>query len=106
MNRGGRTKPDQWSHVVKLFFQIPRARTLVTTMGQPVFQFPTKGYTSAEIRYFELIWVLGDLHEIYMTPSVRAFRIRLVTLPNTPDSRGAGLIANESLSLTPAEGES
>ena len=50
MDRGGRTKPDQRGHVIKLFFQIPGARTLVTGMGQPVFWFPTKGYTSAEIK--------------------------------------------------------
>ena len=39
-----------------------------------------------------------------MTPSVRGFRVRLVTLPNTPLTlRGAGLIANELLPLTPAK---
>jgi hypothetical protein len=37
-----------------------------------------------------------------VTPSVRGFRVRLVT----SDSRGAGSIANESLPLTPAEGVS
>ena len=61
MDRGGRTKPDQRGHVIKLFFQIPGAHTLVIAMGQPVFWFPTKGHTSAEIRYFELIRALGDL---------------------------------------------
>jgi hypothetical protein len=38
-----------------------------------------------------------------VTLSVRCFRVRLVTLSNTPDSRVAGSIANESLPLTPAE---
>ena len=39
-----------------------------------------------------------------MTPSVRGFGVRLVTLPNTPlNLRGVGSIANESLPLTPAE---
>ena len=59
----GRVKPDQRGHVIKLFFHILGARTLVTTMGQPVFRFPTKGHTSAEIRYFELVWVLRDLRD-------------------------------------------
>ena len=49
-------------------------------MGQLVFWFATKGHTSAEIRYFELIWILGDLCDM----SVRGFIITLVTLPNTP----------------------
>ena len=57
----GRTKLDQRGHVMKLFFQILGARTLVIAMGQPVFRFPTKGHTYAEIRYFELIRVLEDL---------------------------------------------
>jgi hypothetical protein len=37
MNRGDRTKPDQHGYVIKLFFQILGARTLVTVMGQPIF---------------------------------------------------------------------
>ena len=53
INRGNMTKPDQHGHIMKLFFQIPGARTLVAVIGQPVFRFPTKGHTSAEIRYFE-----------------------------------------------------
>jgi len=63
MDRGGRTKPDQRGHVIKLFFQIPGAHTLVTTMGPLVFGFPTKGHISTEIRYFELVWVLRDLRD-------------------------------------------
>ena len=63
MNRGGRTKFDQREHVIKHTFHIPGAHTLVIAMGQPVFQFPTKGHTSAEIRYIELVRVLGDLHD-------------------------------------------
>jgi hypothetical protein len=55
MNRGDRLKPDQHGHVIKLFFQILGAHTLVTVMGQPVFWFPTKGHTSTKIRYFELV---------------------------------------------------
>ena len=46
----GRTKPDQRGHVIKLFFQIPGAHTLVTTMGPLVFGFPTKGHISTEIK--------------------------------------------------------
>ena len=61
MNRGGRIEPNQQGHVIKLFFQILGAHTLVIAMGQPVFQFPTMGHTSAEIRYFELVLALGDL---------------------------------------------
>ena len=64
MNRGGRTKPDQWGHVIKLFFHSPGACTLVTAMGQPIFRFPTKEHTSAEIRYFELVRVVGDLFDM------------------------------------------
>ena len=56
-----RVKPDQQGHIIKLFFHILGARTLVTTMGQLVFWFPPKGHTSTEIRYFELVRVLGDL---------------------------------------------
>jgi hypothetical protein len=56
-------KLDQRGHLIKLFFQIPGARTLVTAMGQLVFCFPPKGHTSAEIRYFELVRVLGDLRD-------------------------------------------
>jgi hypothetical protein len=63
LKRSGRIKPDQWGHVIKLFFQIPGARTLVITMGQLVFRFPTKGHTSAEIRYFKLVRVLRDLRD-------------------------------------------
>ena len=61
MNMGGRTKPDQWGHIIKLFFHILGAHTLVKAMGQPVFWFATKGHTSTEIRYFELVRALGDL---------------------------------------------
>ena len=57
----GRVKPDQQRHIIKLFFHILGARTLVTAMGQPFFQFSPKGHTSAKIRYFELVQVLGDL---------------------------------------------
>jgi hypothetical protein len=57
------TKLDQRGHVIKPFFQIPEAHTLVTAMGQPVFQFPPKGHTSAKIRYFELVRVLEDLRD-------------------------------------------
>ena len=56
-----RVKSDQRGHVIKLFFQIPRACTLVTAMGQPFFRFPPKGHTFTEIRYFELVRILGDL---------------------------------------------
>jgi hypothetical protein len=38
-----------------------------------------------------------------VTQSVRGFRIRLETLPNTPDSRGAGSMVKESPPLTLAE---
>jgi hypothetical protein len=50
-----RTKPDQLGHIIKLFFQILGAHTLVTASGQLVFRFPTKGHKSAKIRYFEPI---------------------------------------------------
>ena len=63
MNRGDRTKPNQHGHVMKLFFQILGAHTLVTAMGQLVFRFPTKGHTFVEIRYYELVRVLGGLHD-------------------------------------------
>ena len=63
MNRGDRTKPNKHGHIIKLFFHIVGARTLVIAMGQPVFRFPAKGHTSAEIRYFELVRALGDLHD-------------------------------------------
>jgi hypothetical protein len=98
----GRTKADQRGHVIELFFHIPRARTLVISMGQLVFWFLTKGHTSAEIRYFSSF----GYWEIYVTPSVRGLRVALATLPNTPLTVvGVGSIVNESLSLTPAKGE-
>jgi hypothetical protein len=58
-----RVKPDQRGHVIKVFFQILGACTLVTAMGQPFFRFPPKGHISTEIRYLELVHVLGDLHD-------------------------------------------
>ena len=61
LKESSRTKPDQWGHVIKLFFKILGARTLVIAMGQPIFRFRTKGHTSTEIRYFELVRVLRDL---------------------------------------------
>ena len=72
-------------------------------MGQPVFRFPTKGRTSAEIRYFMLVRALGDLHDTECqrfwggTSNPTEFPLTLV---------GAGLIVNESLPLTPAVGVS
>jgi hypothetical protein len=61
LKESGKTKPDQRGHVIKLFFHISGALTLVTAMGQLVFLFPTKRHTSAKISYFELVRVLGDL---------------------------------------------